>query len=144
MKNIKTFKDELYKEGYTCIEFKKEDYPVWSLWDSNDIFYVEEIMYKDLVDDYIYFFGSNYKYAGDKVNKYTDSILKVYLNDNDDIEKAKELQSKIKKGYSPTGRDILGKFVGAETPYDFEYDGKIVETFECDEVVAYLEDKYNL
>lgn len=146
MSYAKTFKNELLEEGYSCIEFKKEDYPVWSLWASDDTFYVKEIMYKDLANDDIYFFGSNYRYffSIDRTSKYINSVLRVYLNDHEEIENAKELQSKIERGYIPTGRDILGNFVGAETPYDFEDDGELVETFECEDIVVYLEDKYNL
>lgn len=146
------FLEDLKKDGFKYIEMKEEEYPIWSLWDSPETIYIKGMLYKDLLEDSIYFDGSRYEGTWDRdseveiIDEYEDAVLEVFIHeDGDDLEKtlemAKELQAKINTGYTPKVRDVLGQFVGAETPYNFVEEGTKINSFECDDVVEYLECK---
>lgn len=146
--------NNLKKEGYKCVELNKADYPIWHLWDTPEVILIEGLMYRDLLEDYIYFFGTRYEEIEFNENnqnviveKSENAVLKVDIHDSedpDDVPNAEKLQGKIRSGYNPKLRDFLGNFIGVDTPYEFIIPGELKETFECKEAVEYLEEKYNL
>lgn len=152
---MNSFLEELREEGFKYVEMSKDEYPIWSLWDSSETILINGMVYRDLLEDSIYFEGNCYNAELDKetdtitVYAYKDSVLEVFIHEDGDspkktLEMAKELQEKINNGYTPKVRDVLGKFVGAETPYEFVEEGTHIRTFECDDIVEYLEETLNI
>lgn len=143
--------EELKENGYKYVEMKEEEYPIWGLWDSPETIYIKGMLYKDLLEDSIYFEGIRYETFFDKIedvliaDEYENSVLEVFIHEDENdleetLEMASKLQEKINNGYSPNVRDVLGEFVGAETPYEFVEEGTKTKSFKCEGIVEYLEE----
>lgn len=127
-------------------EFKKvkvteEDYPIWSLWDSSDIIYMQEILYNNLLEDDIYIRCIRYNNENDE-NTYTvfkDTILSCNALESEDESidelesKANKLVKKINNGQKVRVQDIVGELVGAGSYYNFYEEGTEITTMTISE-----------
>lgn len=145
------------EDGYKYVPITKDEYPIWSLWDGPEVVKIEGLLYKDLLEDNMYFDCTLYDYEEDfdrnkevqAIEEHENSILEIFIHEDEDnlestLKMAEELNNKIKKGYVPKVRDVLGKFVGADTPYEIVRIGKITRTFEAEDIVDYLNEELDI
>lgn len=137
----------LIKSGYEYVELSKDDCPILSLSKILETYYIQGILYKNLIDDNIYLIGTRYKQCSinndgyTEIKSYRDSTLEVDLYHNGNevaIEKATKIQNKLNDGYKIMASDILGNFIDKKTNFQIKYPGIFVSSFYCEDLILFL------